>query len=160
LLVYPQFPVSYWGFQFAMEFVGRKAFMPPLGLVTVAGMFPGAAYTLRVVDMNIESLTDTHLAWADVVMTSTMLVQKDSLYEVVRRGNQRGIPIVASGPYPTSYSQDITQDLGPRHRIDHYLFGEVEATFADFLDDLAQGQAREVYAEPRRPDGKVLKPDL
>ena len=25
LLVYPKFPLSYWGFQFAMEFVGRKA---------------------------------------------------------------------------------------------------------------------------------------
>ena len=75
LLVYPKFPLSYWGFQFAMDFVGRKAFMPPLGLVTVAGMFPRDSYTLRVVDMNVETLTDTHLAWADVVMTSTMIVQ-------------------------------------------------------------------------------------
>jgi radical SAM superfamily enzyme YgiQ (UPF0313 family) len=112
LLVYPKFPLSYWGFQFAMEFVGRKACMPPLGLVTVAGMFPRAAYTLRVVDMNVETLSDTHLAWADVVMTSSMIVQQASLYDVVRRCNTRGIPLVAGGPYPTSYYDDIKRDLG------------------------------------------------
>ena len=160
LLVYPKFPLSYWGFQFAMDFVGRKAFMPPLGLVTVAGMFPRETYTLRVVDMNVETLSDTHLAWADVVMTSTMIVQQESLYDVVRRCNKKGIPIVAGGPHPTSYYNDIKQELGTHHRIDHYMFGEVEATFPRFLDDLARGEAQEVYYELNRPDGKVLKPDI
>ena len=160
LLVYPKFPLSYWGFQFAMDFVGRKSFMPPLGLVTVAGMFPRDSYALRVVDMNVETLSDTHLAWADVVMTSTMIVQQESLYDVVRRCNKKGIPIVAGGPHPTSYYHDIKQDLGTHHKIDHCMFGEVEATFPRFLDDLARGEAQEVYYEPNRPDGKVLKPDI
>jgi radical SAM superfamily enzyme YgiQ (UPF0313 family) len=110
LFVYPQFPLSYWGFQFAMDFVGRTACLPPLGLLTVAGMVPRETYTLRMVDMNVETLTDAHLSWADVVMTSSMIVQQESLYEVVRRCNQRAIPIVAGGPYPTSYYDDITQD--------------------------------------------------
>lgn len=65
-----------------MDFVGRKACMPPLGLVTVAGMFPKETYTLRVVDMNVDTLSDTHLSWADVVMTLSMIVQQDSLYDV------------------------------------------------------------------------------
>jgi hypothetical protein len=29
LLVYPKFPLSYWGFQFAMDFIGRKACSNP-----------------------------------------------------------------------------------------------------------------------------------
>src|SRR5581483_4717918 len=160
LLVYPKFPVSYWGFQFAMDFIGRKAFMPPLGLVTVAALFPGDSYALRLVDMNIAPLTDTQLAWADVVMTSTMLVQQASLYEVVRPCNQTGLPVAAGGPHPTAYYQDIKHALGPRHRIAHYLLGEVEATFPRFLAEFARGEAREVYEEPTRPDGRVLKPDL
>lgn len=160
LLVYPKFPLSYWGFQYAMDFIGRKACMPPLGLITVAGMFPNETYTLRVVDMNVETLSDTHLAWADVVMTSSMIVQKESLYEVVRRCNRRALPVVAGGPYPTSYSDDITRDLGGGNRIDHYVLGEVEETFPRFLEQLAHGDAQEVYDEPRRPDGKVRKPDL
>ncbi len=160
LLVYPKFPLSYWGFQFALDFVGRKACMPPLGLVTVAGMFPKETYTLRVVDMTVETLSDTHLSWADVVMTSSMIVQQDSLYDVVRRCNKRAIPIVAGGPYPTSYYDDIKRAVGGGNRIDHYLFGEVEYTFPIFLEQLAHGDAREVYYEPKRPDGKVRKPDI
>jgi radical SAM superfamily enzyme YgiQ (UPF0313 family) len=115
---------------------------------------------MRVVDMNVETLSDTHLAWADVVMTSTMLVQKESLYDVVRRCNKKGIPLVAGGPHPTSYYREIKQELGIHHKIDHYLFGEVEATFPGFLEDLARGDAREVYDELTKPDGKVLKPDI
>ncbi len=45
LLVYPKFPSSYWGYNFALDFVGKKAAMPPLGLLTVAGIFP-EEYTL------------------------------------------------------------------------------------------------------------------
>jgi radical SAM superfamily enzyme YgiQ (UPF0313 family) len=160
LLVYPKFPLSYWGFQFAMDFIGRKAFMPPLGLLTVAGLFPRETYKLRVVDMNVETLSETHLAWADVVMTSSMIVQQESLYEVVRKCNHRALPIVAGGPHPTSYYEDIKRDLGTGNRIDHYLFGEVEETFPLFLEQLAHGDAREVYDELKRPDGKVRKPDI
>ena len=58
-------------------------------------MFPNETYKLRVVDMNVETLSDTHLSWADVVMTSSMIVQQDSLYDVVRRCNKKGILIVA-----------------------------------------------------------------
>jgi radical SAM superfamily enzyme YgiQ (UPF0313 family) len=160
LLVYPKFPLSYWGFQFALDFVGRKACMPPLGLVTVAGLFPHETYKLRVVDMNVETLTDAHLSWADVVMTSSMIVQKDSLYDVVKRCNKKGLPIIAGGPYPTSYYDDIKGELGRGNRIDHYLFGEVEETFPLFLEQLSHGEAREVYDEPKKPDGKVRKPDI
>ena len=55
LLIYPEFPPSYWGGKFALEFVGKKAGFPALGLLTVAGMFP-KDYDLRVVDMNVTSL--------------------------------------------------------------------------------------------------------
>ena len=81
LFVYPKFPPSYWGFKYALGFVGKKSLIPPLGLLTISGMFP-KYYALKVVDMNVEPLTDAHLEWADVALASTMIVQKDSLYEV------------------------------------------------------------------------------
>jgi radical SAM superfamily enzyme YgiQ (UPF0313 family) len=108
----------------------------------------------------VETLTDAHLSWADVVMTSSMIVQKDSLYDVVKRCNKKGLPIIAGGPYPTSYYDDIKGELGRGNRIDHYLFGEVEETFPLFLEQLSHGEAREVYDEPKKPDGKVRKPDI
>ena len=149
LFVYPKFPPSYWGLKYALEFVGKKSLMPPLGLLTIAGMFP-KNYALKVVDMNIEPLTDAHLGWADVVLTSTMIVQKDSLYEVAERCNRAGVPIIAGGPHPTSYYDNIKSETDAM--IDHFLFGEVEEIFEDFLTDFESGCAEEIYREQRKPD--------
>ena len=149
LFVYPKFPPSYWGFKYALEFLGKRSSMPPLGLLTIAGMFPDN-YALKVVDMNIEPLTDAHLQWADVVLTSTMIVQKDSLYEVAERCNQAGVPIIAGGPHPTSYYDNIKEETDAT--IDHFLFGEVEEIFEDFLTDFESGCAEEIYREKRKPD--------
>ena len=149
LFVYPKFPPSYWGFKYALEFLGKRSSMPPLGLLTIAGMFPDN-YALKVVDMNIEPLTDAHLQWADVVLTSTMIVQKDSLYEVAERCNRAGVPIIAGGPHPTSYYDNIKEETDAT--IDHFLFGEVEEIFEEFLTDFESGSAKEIYRETRKPD--------
>ncbi len=129
--------------------------MPPLGLLTIAGMFPNN-YNLKVVDMNIEALTDEHLDWADMVLTSTMIVQKASLYEVVERCNRAEVPIIAGGPHPTSYYDNIKEECDGS--VNHFLFGEVEEIFEDFLTDFESGSADEVYREQRKPDITMTPP--
>jgi radical SAM superfamily enzyme YgiQ (UPF0313 family) len=153
LLVYPEFPPSYWGYTYALDFVGKKSAMPPLGLLTVAALFPERDWNLKVVDMNVELLTDADLAWADYVFTSTMIVQKHSFYEVVRRCNQFNIPVIAGGPHPTSYQEEIKQEAGGV--VSHFIGGEVEHIFQDFLIDLLHGTAREVYEGPRTKNNQV-----
>ena len=147
LLVYPEFPPSYWGYTYALDFVGKKAAMPPLGLLTVAALFPEQDWHLKVVDMNVAPLTDADLVWADYVFTSTMIVQKRSFYEVVKRCNDHNIPVIAGGPHPTSYHEEITSEAGGI--VSHVLSGEVEHIFQDFLTDLLHGTAQEVYEGPR-----------
>jgi radical SAM superfamily enzyme YgiQ (UPF0313 family) len=142
LLVYPRFPPSYWGFQYALELLGKGSAMPPLGLITVAGMFPDR-YRLRLVDMNVTELTDDDLDWADLVLTSTMVVQRRSLQEVIARCNRRGKPVVVGGPHPTSYFDEI-------HGADHYVLDEVEESFPRFLADWEAGCAEPIY----RPEGR------
>ncbi|MDA2937108.1 B12-binding domain-containing radical SAM protein [Acidobacteria bacterium AH-259-A15] len=144
LLVYPQFPPSYWGYKFALDFVGKKSSMPALGLLTVAGMFP-REYQLKVVDMNVRPLTSADLNWADLVFTSTMIVQKDSLQEVIERCNRAGVPIIAGGPHPTSFYEDIES-------VDHFILDEVENVLPDFLQDLKNGTAQRIYRAPEKPD--------
>ncbi|MAF12908.1 radical SAM protein [Candidatus Poribacteria bacterium] len=144
LLVSPEFPVSYWGYQHALEFIGKKAVMPPLGLLTVAGMFP-SHYDLRVVDMNVTALTDADMAWADIVFTSTMIVQKDSLDAVAEQCRDAGVPLVAGGPHPTSFHGEITG-------VDHFVLGEVERVFPVFLSDWESGVARRIYETSERAD--------
>ena len=155
LFVYPEFPPSYWGYKYALDFAGKKSAMPPLGLLTVAGMFP-KNYQLRVVDMNVNTLTDADIDWADIVLTSTMVVQKESLYEVIQRCNRAGVPIVAGGPHPTSYHDNIREEA--EGEVDHFFFGEVEEIFEDFLTDFEAGVAKDVYKEKRKPDITLAPP--
>ena len=57
LLVYPTFPKSFWSFAYALTIYGRKALLPPLGLLTVGAMLP-AEWNKRLVDLNVRALTD------------------------------------------------------------------------------------------------------
>jgi radical SAM superfamily enzyme YgiQ (UPF0313 family) len=143
LLVYPEFDTSFWSFKYALQYVGKKSSMPPLGLLTVASLFP-PDYALRLVDMNVQPLTEADLHWADLVCTSTMVVQRRSLDTVIARARQAGKPVVAGGPHPTSYWEDIAG-------VDYFLLGEVEATFPRFLHDLAHGTAKPLYLPPAKP---------
>lgn len=145
LLVYPEVPRNTcWSFHYALKFVGRKSAMPPLGLVTLAALFPRTC-TLKLVDMNVQPLTDQDIAWADAVFVSAMIIQKDSFEKVVAGCNRLKTPVVAGGPYPTSSHAEIAG-------VDHFVLGEVDATFADFFGDLCAGRARPVVPPPRRPD--------
>jgi len=150
LLVYPKFPPSYWGAQYALEFIGKKSAMPPLGLLTVAGMFP-ANYQLKVVDMNVDPLTEEHLEWADMVFTSTMIVQKDSLRDVIERARRAKVPVIAGGPHPTTFYEEI-------EGVDHFVLDEVEHTFGEFLQDFENGRAQKIYRSPAKPSIKDAPP--
>src|SRR5512141_2038021 len=97
LLIYPEFPDTFWSFRHALKFINRKASSPPLGLLTIAAMFP-EAWEKKLVDMNVESLRDNHLRWADLVFVSAMSVQKESVKGVIARCKAAGVRIVAGGP--------------------------------------------------------------
>ena len=118
--------------------------MPPLGLLTVAALFPDH-YDLRVIDMNVDSLSEIDLDWADYAFTSTMIVQKDSLTEVIQRCRQKEVKIIAGGPHPTSFYSEI-------EGVDHFILDEVEDFFLDFLLDLENGQAQQIYRATSKPD--------
>ncbi|WP_428275580.1 B12-binding domain-containing radical SAM protein [Candidatus Palauibacter sp.] len=147
LLLYPRHPPTYWGNNFSLDILGIRAAFPPLGLLTVAAMFP-SRYNLRVVDLNVTSLEDRDLEWADLAFTSTMIVQRPSLEQVVERCNRAGLPVIAGGPHPTTFHREM-------EGIDHFVLDEVEETFSAFLQDLENGTAKRVYRAPRKPDVTV-----
>ena len=81
LLVYPEFPVSYWGFQHTMPLVGCKASLPPLGLMTLAALLP-RHWELRLIDLNVAPLSDDAIRWADLLLVSGMHVQANSMHSI------------------------------------------------------------------------------
>ena len=67
-----------------------------------------------------------------------------------------GVPIVAGGPHPTSYHDNIREEADGE--VDHFFFGEVEEIFEDFLTDFEAGVAKDVYKEKRKPDITLAPP--
>jgi len=137
LMVYPEFPNTFWSFKHALKFIGKKASSPPLGLLTLASLLP-KTWQKRLVDMNVSRLTAKDLKWADVVFISGMTVQHDSALDVVKRCKQAGKKVVAGGPL-------FTMDHGKFELVDHFVLNEAELTLPEFIHDLQNGNARRVY---------------
>jgi radical SAM superfamily enzyme YgiQ (UPF0313 family) len=144
LLVYPQYPDTFWSFKHALRFVSKKAAFPPLGLLTVAAMLP-KEWDKKLVDMNVTNLSDKDIEWADYVFISAMAVQKDSVENVIKKCRMLGTKIVAGGPLFTTGYQEF-------HEVDHFVLGEAEVTLPLFLEDLAKGHAKPVYNYERWAD--------
>ncbi|MCG6909297.1 MAG: B12-binding domain-containing radical SAM protein [Deltaproteobacteria bacterium] len=150
LLVYPEVPKNtYWSFQYALQFTGKKSAMPPLGLITIAAYFP-AHYRLKLVDLNIEPLKEADILWADQVYVSAMIVQKASFARVVETCNRLNTTVVAGGPYPTSSHEEI-------EGVDCFVLGEVENCLPDIIAALETGRAKRVYPPAGRPSMKTAK---
>ena len=132
LLVYPEFPDTFWSFKHALKFVRKKAGAPPLGLLTVAAMLP-AEWEKRLVDLNVTNLTEKDIKWADYVFVSAMVVQRESAHAVIQRCKSAGAKVVAGGPLFTMEHEQFPE-------VDHFVLNEAEATLVPFLDDLEQGR--------------------
>jgi radical SAM superfamily enzyme YgiQ (UPF0313 family) len=139
LLVYPRSPVSYWGLQHSLHLIGKSAALPPLGLITVAALLP-AHWRLRLVDLNLGDLRDEDLEWADVLLTGGLLIQLDSMREVVARARAHQLPVAVGGPAPTG-SPGLFRDA------DVVFQGEAEGRIDDLVDALT-----------RRSDSHVVLP--
>jgi len=144
LLVYPKYPDTFWSFKHALRFISKKALHPPLGLLTVASMLPDE-WEKRLVDMNVAMLTDEDLKWADYVLISAMLVQKESTKETIARCNKLGVKTIAGGPLFTAEFKDFEE-------VDHLVLNEAEITLALFLADLEEAKAKHLYTSEEFPD--------
>lgn len=138
LLVYPEFPDTFWSFKHALRFVRKKASSPPLGLITVAAMLP-EDWEKRLVDVNVRDLKDSDLDWADMVFISAMVVQKQSTSEILNRCKSKGKKIVAGG---TLFTLGYHEFEG---LVDHFVLNEAEITFPMFLADLKDNKPAKVY---------------
>ena len=144
LLIYPEFPDTFWSFKHALEFVGKRSALPPLGLLTVAAMLP-PHWSKRLVDTNVRSLTEKDLAWAECVFISAMVVQRESARRIVARCKAAGLRVVAGGPlFNTEHEQF--------EAVDHFILNEAELTLPPFLDDLARGCPKRMYSSAEFAD--------
>jgi radical SAM superfamily enzyme YgiQ (UPF0313 family) len=144
LLIYPEFPDTFWSFKHALKFVNKKASLPPLGLLTVAAMLP-ESWERRLIDLNVVKLDQKDIDWADMAWISAMTVQQDSARKVIAQCNQAGLKVVAGGPLFTTEHEAFPT-------VDHFVLNEAELTLQPFLEDLENGALQRCYSTVQFPD--------
>ncbi len=146
LLVYPKYPDTFWSFKYALKFISKKASFPPLGLLTMAAMFP-KKWEKKLVDMAVSALPDEDIEWADYVFISAMSIQRESVKKVIAKCKRLGAKIVAGGPLFTTEYEDFED-------VDHLVLNEAEVTLPSFLEDLKEGHPKHIYTSDQLPDIK------
>ena len=138
LLTYPQYPPSFFSFKYALGFVSKKASVPPLGLITLSALLP-STWQRRLLDLNVCTLADRDLEWADYVFISAMYIQKESVDQILESCARHRVICVAGGPL-------FTNEFSSYPQIDHFVLNEAEITLPLFLKDLTSGKPpRKVY---------------
>ena len=99
----------------------------------------------KLIDMNVSNLTDGDILWADYVFISAMVVQRESVGNVIRRCRRLNANMVAGGPLFTSESEEFEE-------LDHLVLDEAEITLPLFLEDLSKGSTKHIYTSQERPD--------
>lgn len=101
LCVSPRYAPSFGTFSRAYPLMGAKAFMPPLGLLTIAAYLP-PHWDVRFLDENIRPAGPADLAWADIVMVSGMHLQRRHICDIAARARAAGATTVLGGPSVSS----------------------------------------------------------
>lgn len=145
LLLYPLFPKSFWSFEKTLSLVDCKALMPPLGLITVAAILP-QEWEFRLVDRNIEEITESDWDWAEVVIISGMIVQKNDMLTLIATAKQKNKLVAVGGPYATTSPHEVLDA-----QADFLILDEGELTLPMFVSALARGDRQGVFRSAEKP---------
>jgi len=138
LMIFPRFNTdSFWNYRAACELTGARYPAAPLGLITVAALLP-KSWEVRLVNRNTETLADTDLEWADLVMTGGMLFQQPDSLSIIDMCRARGTPVVVGGP-------DVTSTPDIYSRANFRVLGEAEEIMEDFVAAWRSGDERGVF---------------
>lgn len=135
---------SFWNYQDVCNIVGAKYPAAPLGLLTLAALLP-QHWKFKLIDENVELLTDEHLKWADIVCTGGMLPQQKNIISFIKRAHRLNCTVVVGGPDPTS-QPDLYKEA------DFLVLGEGEVTIPMFLNELKKGAIKGIFISNERAD--------
>ena len=134
LLIYPILPESFYSFDKAVKFMGKKAFYPPLSLITVAALLP-PEWTIKIVDMNVRKVLRNEWDWAEIVLISGMNIQKKHILSLIQTAKKRKKLVAVGGPY-SNLNQQECLDAG----TDFLVLGEGEITVPILIQAIEQGK--------------------
>lgn len=146
LMIHPLFMGgSFWSFEETSRMYGAEYPMPPLGLATVAAMLP-SDWSVRIVDRNVETLTDADILAADLVMTGGMITQRSDCLAVIEWAQRLGRKVAVGGP-------DIMSSTHLYEGADFLVVGEAEGVLDQLVEAWRDGTERlKIEAEKFKAD--------
>src|SRR5690348_15692100 len=81
VLINPRFEVSFWGLEYALPLLGKRANLPVAALPLLAALTP-EGHTITLIDENVEPIDFDRCARADLVGVTGMSVQRYRMTEI------------------------------------------------------------------------------
>ena len=145
VLVSPRHEISYWGLEYSLPMLGKRAVAPPAALALLASLTP-AEHRVTIVDENVEPLDFDRLARADIVGVTGMNTQRARMREILVELKRRGAFTAVGGPF-VSVREEYFGDLA-----DAVFVGEAEESWPRFLLDWSDGRPQRRYEQPEHTD--------
>jgi radical SAM superfamily enzyme YgiQ (UPF0313 family) len=145
VLINPRFEVSYWGMEYALTFLGKRANLPVACLPLLAALTP-REHTVTLMDENVEAIDWDRCERADIVGITGMSVQRFRMKQILAELKRRGCFCVAGGPWVT-VQEDYFGDL-----VDVMFIGEAEETWPRFLTEWRHGLHQLRYEQSEKTD--------
>jgi len=134
---------DFWSFSTVLGLLGKKALLPPLGLLTVAALLP-SNWTIEVVDLNAKELSEEMWTRCDVIFVTGIFVQYAEIMAMIRQGKKRGKRVIVGGPCAFHFAEDALQN-----GADFVVRGEGEVGVPNVLRGLNLGESgRLIEAQP------------
>ncbi|MCX6250621.1 MAG: radical SAM protein [Bacteroidetes bacterium] len=128
---------------------GKKRFMIPLALPTIAALTPDH-YDIHIIDEETESVPKHEIP--DIVGITTLAATIKRAYELGDHFRSLGSKVIFGGPYAS-----FMPDEALLH-ADTIVVGEAEGLWERCLEDFERGQLQSVYKTDVPPDFKRQKP--
>lgn len=136
-LINPEYPLSFWDFNFCRDLDGSEYPHYSLALPTLVTLTP-SQHSIEICDENIQAINfDVE---ADIIAITAYITQKDRALEIAKKFKQQGFTVVMGGPIVDSNNR---QEF--LHDIDVVFQGEAEYTWPKFLEEFSHGEHRQVY---------------
>jgi radical SAM superfamily enzyme YgiQ (UPF0313 family) len=145
VLINPRFEVSYWGMEYALPYLGKRANLPVAALPLLAALTP-EGHTITLIDENVEPIDFSRCARADIVGVTGMSVQRYRMTEILAELKALGCFTVVGGPW-------VTVQEGYFDGVADVIFiGEAEDTWPRFLRDWQVGLHVARYEQAEKTD--------
>ena len=145
VLINPRFEVSFWGLEYAMPYLGKRAVFPVAALPLLAALTPNP-HRVTLIDENVDVIDFERCTAADIVGLTGMSVQRARMLEILVELKRRGVFTIVGGPWVT-LQEDYFGDLA-----DTVFVGEAEDTWPQFLIEWAEGRPGRRYEQRERTD--------